>query len=89
MHDDVKSKISSPLPGYSPEEELAAELGVNQATLARARKQGHFEFLYWAGRVHDNREQVFQHIRSRIKRRNSPRRPRSQSRQQNQENSAA
>lgn len=69
--------ILSPLPGFDAEEVLAREKGVNPATLARPRKRGLIEYIYWGGRVFDKREgphSVDAYIRSKIKRRNPPRR---------------
>jgi hypothetical protein len=76
MADDINRSVGRPLPGFAPEEDLAAEFGVNPATIARKRKAGACDYYYWGGKVHDHRDQLLEHIRSQVRRRNPPRRAR-------------
>ena len=63
----------SVLAGFTPEDELAAQNGVCQATLSRARKAGLIQYAVWGGKIWDSDADVYELIRSRIKRRNPPR----------------
>jgi hypothetical protein len=64
---------SSPLDGFEPESELARRKGVNQATIARRRKQGKYRYLEWGGRIWIETASADADLRSQIKRRNPPR----------------
>jgi hypothetical protein len=68
--------VRPPLEGFQLESEWAQEKGVNQRTPARYRKLGLLEYLEWAGKVWINVASGNELIRSRIKRRNPPRRKR-------------
>jgi hypothetical protein len=84
------SDITTPkslLDNYPPERELAADLDVHQRTLSRPRKEGKVRFFYWAGEVRSHRGDVLEYMKSRIQRRNSPRRARPHIK--NQESTAA
>jgi hypothetical protein len=70
------SKSAPPLEGFQLESEWAEEKGVNQRTPARYRKLGKLEYLEWGGKVWINVASGNELIRSRIKRRNPPRRRR-------------
>jgi hypothetical protein len=73
------------LDAYPWERELADELdNVNQRTLERGRKNGKYRYFIWGGKVRINRADVMEDMKSRIQRRNAPRRARRQSRPQNQ-----
>ena len=63
----------SVLAGFTPEDQSAAQNGVCQATLARARKAGRIRYATWGGRIWDNDDDVNALIRSRIKSRNPTR----------------
>ena len=68
---------------YPSERDLAAELDdINQRTLERLRKLGKARFFHWGGKVRINRSDVMEEMKSRVQRRNSPRRARRQSHQQ-------
>ena len=41
----MSNKIPSPLPDFEFEPEIATDLGVCKETLARARKDGKFQFI--------------------------------------------
>jgi len=71
--DDTATKLTPPLPDFQLESELARELGCHERTLARPRKLGKFDFMFWAGRVWDHRPGVNEYLRSRVIRRNPPR----------------
>jgi hypothetical protein len=71
--------IPSPLPGFQLETIIAHDKGINQVTLARARKAGLIEYFEWGGRIWDKTEgshSVDSLIRSKVTRRNPPRTPR-------------
>src|SRR5437899_1130363 len=44
----------SVLAGFTPEDELAAQNGVCQATLSRARKAGLIQYAVWGGKIWDS-----------------------------------
>jgi hypothetical protein len=69
--------MSTPLPNYARERELAAAKGVHQRTLARPRKAGLIRFLYWSNEVWSHVGDVDKYIESRVQGRNRPRRNRS------------
>jgi hypothetical protein len=71
------------LDDYPLERELAVELGdIHQRTLSRARKEGKARFFYWGGMVRIHRGDVQEYMKSRIQRRNPPRRARRPARNQ-------
>jgi hypothetical protein len=83
------ANMSNPTPqslldAYPWERELAADLDVNQRSIERARKDGKVRYFFWGGKVRVNRGDVLDEMKSRIQRRNTPRRARRRSCQQDQ-----
>jgi hypothetical protein len=70
------SRLNPPLEGFELESDWAKRKGLCQRTPARYREQGLLEFLEWGGRVWIRTADGEKLIRSRIKRRNPPRRAR-------------
>jgi|SRR6059058_5535039 hypothetical protein len=80
----MSNKIPSPLPDFEFEPEIATDLGVCKETLARARKDGKFQFIEWAGRIFDKRRgsrSIETWLHSKVTSRNPPRASRRRPRQ--------
>jgi hypothetical protein len=85
----MPNELPSPLAGFEPEAHWAERTGVCQETVARARKRGLLDYLRWAGKIWIRTADGDALIYSRVKRRNPPRRPRRESLQQKNAETAA
>jgi hypothetical protein len=85
----MQTELKTPLEGFEIETGFAQRKGVCAETVRRARKRGLLDYLVWAGKIWIRTADGEALIRSQIKRRNPPRRPRRESLQQKNAETAA